>query len=285
MNFSVVRDSIPVEVTQTTRSRLFSLSMSQTDSRVPHLFARWNQISRRIRAANDIRLFLDFDGTLAPICPAPEDVKLSKSSRLALERLSRHSSVHLAIVSGRRSAVLRKQVRLSRVQLLGLYGWERNGRLVLPRETRETLRCLRPVLRMLTVECPGVRVERKGVSFAVHFRGAPPEAERCAQIRIRRLLTRIRANFRLIRSSSAWEIVPRQVQGKGAAIRQFIGRLRVPFLPIYVGDDLTDEPAFSAVRRGITVRVGPATRTNAHFRLRDPEEVRVFLERLEEELS
>jgi trehalose 6-phosphate phosphatase len=265
---------------------MFSPPMSQTKKHVPHLFARWTQISRRVRATSDIRLFLDFDGTLAPICATPEDVKLSESSRLALARLSRHSRVHVAIVSGRRRATLRKQVRLSsRIQILGLYGWERNGRLVLPRETRETLRRLSPVLGLFAAEFPGVRVEGKGVSFAVHFRGAPFEAARRAQIYLRRLLTRIHSNFRIIRSSSAWEIVPRQVQGKGPAMRQFIGKLRSPFLPIYVGDDLTDEPAFTAVRRGITVRVGPAPRTNAHFRLRDPEEVRVFLERLEEELS
>ena len=285
MNFSVARDSARVEVRRTTRSRLFSLSKSPTNSHVPHLFTCWNQISRRIRATNDIRLFLDFDGTLASICPTAEDVKLSKITRLALARLSRHSRVHVAIVSGRRCAALRKHMRLSRIQFLGLYGWEKNGRLVLPRETRETLRRLRSVFRSLTVECPGVRVEGKGISFAVHFRGAPPEAERRAQVWIRRLLTRIQANFRLIQSSSTWEIVPRQVQGKGAAMREFLGRLRVPFLPIYVGDDLTDEPAFAAVRRGITVRVGPAARTNARFRLRDPEEVRIFLERLEEELT
>jgi trehalose 6-phosphate phosphatase len=68
-------------------------------------------------------------------------------------------------------------------------------------------------------------------------------------------------------------------------MREFIHGLQTPFLPIYLGDDLTDEPAFAALRRGITVRVAPVSRTKAHFRLGDPNEVRVFLERLEEELS
>jgi trehalose 6-phosphate phosphatase len=53
------------------------------------------------------------------------------------------------------------------------------------------------------------------------------------------------------------------------------------FLPIYVGDDLTDEPAFRVLRKGITVLVGPRRPTNAHFSLRNPAQVGVFLERLE----
>jgi trehalose 6-phosphate phosphatase len=264
---------------------LFSRCSNQSHSRVPHLFACWNEVSKRIRAASDIRLLLDFDGTLAPLCASPEEVKLSEASRRALARLSRHRRVHVAVVSGRRSASLRNHIRLSRIQLMGLYGWEQNGRLALPRATTGSLRRLGSAFKAMPAEVRGVRVEEKGVSFAVHFRGAPPEAVRRAQAWLRGLLPRVRANFHLIRTNSAWEIVPRQVQGKGVAIRDFLGRRRTPFLPIYLGDDLTDEPAFAAARRGITVRVGSPKQTNARFRLRDPEEVRVFLERLEEELS
>ena len=64
--------------------------MTQTKRGVPHLFDRWEQISKKIYAANDIRLFLDFDGTLVPYCDSPEDVKLSGEGRRILERLARH---------------------------------------------------------------------------------------------------------------------------------------------------------------------------------------------------
>ncbi len=260
-------------------------AMTQTRSGVPHVFQCWDQVSKRIRAANDIRLFLDFDGTLVPYCDRPEDVKLSGECRRILARLGRHRRVHVAIVSGRRNTALRKYVRVPRVQFLGLFGWEKSARPALPQKTKETLRSLRPFLATLPALFPGIRVEDKGVSYAVHFRGAPPEAQRGVQVWIRGLLIRIRRDFRVIRSNHAREIVPRQVQGKGVAMREFLGGLRAPFLPIYVGDDLTDEPAFTALRRGITVRVAPVSQTKAQFRLRDPQEVRVFLERLEEELS
>ena len=94
-----------------------------------------------------------------------------------------------------------------------------------------------------------------------------------------------RNDFRMIHSNHAIEIVPREVEGKGVAMREFTRALRSPFLPIYVGDDLTDEPAFVALRRGITVCVAPSHRTSAQFQLKDPDEVRIFLERLAEELA
>jgi trehalose-phosphatase len=200
-------------------------------------------------------------------------------------RLVRRRRVHVAIVSGRQNAALRKHVRVPRLKFFGLFGWEKSGRRALPRKTEGALAGLRRALAPLPAMFPGIHVEDKGVSFAVHFRGASPEAGRRVQAWIRGLLTRICIDFRLIQSNHACEIVPRHVRGKGVAMREFTRGLLTPFLPIYVGDDLTDEPAFVALRRGITVRVGPVSRTKARFHLRNPEEVCAFLERLEEELS
>jgi trehalose 6-phosphate phosphatase len=267
------------------RRRPAPFAMIQTRNGTSHLFDSWEHVSKRVRAAVDIRIFLDFDGTLVRYYDRPEDVKLTSKCRRILERLSRHRRVHLAIVSGRRNAALRKYVRVPRLKLLGLFGWEKRGRPALPRKTSVALRRLRSALAPLPASFPGIHVENKGISIAVHFRGAPPEAQRSVRIWIRGLLKRIRGPFGVIQSNHSCEIVPRQVKGKGVAMREFTRGLRTPFLPIYVGDDLTDEPAFLALRRGITVRVGPVSRTKARFRLRNPGEVCAFLERLEEELS
>jgi trehalose 6-phosphate phosphatase len=259
--------------------------MSQTKTRIPNMFQCWEQISRRIRVAGDIRLFLDFDGTLVPICPSPNEVTLPEGVRRILDRLNRHPRVHVALVSGRRNASLRKYVRVPRIQLLGLYGWERNGAFVVPDRTRRALPKIRSVLGLLPAKFPGISIEEKGVSFGIHFRGASPRVARGAQIWARKFLTGIRADFSVIHGNRAWEIVPRQVKGKGLALRAFIKDLRTPFLPIYLGDDLTDESAFKVLRRGITIRVGHGAQTNAHFSLRDPGEVHGFLEKLEKELQ
>jgi len=264
-------------------------AMTQTRNSVPHLLDCggdcWQQISKKIRAATDLWIFLDFDGTLVRYYDRPEDVKLTGKCRRILTRLGRRRRVHVVIVSGRRNAALRKYVRVPRAKLLGLFGWEKGGRPALPRKTREALRRLRPVLAPLPASFPGILVEDKGISYAVHFRGALPEEQRRVQAWIRGLLARIGPDFRVIPSNHSWEIVPRQVQGKGVAMREFVRSLGASFLPIYVGDDLTDEPAFVALRRGITVRVAPASRTKARYQLRNPEEVCIFLERLEEEIS
>ena len=96
--------------------------MTQDKNGIPHLFDHWNQISPRIQSANDIRLFLDFDGTLVSYCPRPEDVTLGVAMRRILGRLGHHRHVHMAILSGRRNAVLRQFVRIAHIQFMGLYG-------------------------------------------------------------------------------------------------------------------------------------------------------------------
>ena len=171
------------------------------------------------------------------------------------------------------------------VKFLGLFGWEKHGRAALPASLKAKMRGLRAILAPLASMFPGIFVENKGISFAVHFRGMPPETQRRVRAWVRRLVTRMGPDFGVIQSNHASEIVPRQVQGKGVAMREFTRSLRGQFLPIYVGDDLTDEPAFVALRNGITVRVGDFSRTKAHFRLRNPGEVCTFLKRIDGELS
>src|SRR6202521_4774053 len=160
------------------RRRSAPFDMTQPRNGIPHLFDCWEQVSNRIRAAIQIWIFLDFDGTLVPYYDRPEDVKLSGDCRRILVRLSRHRRVRVAIVSGRRNAALRRYVRVPRLKLLGLFGWEKNGRAALPRKTKGALVGLRAVLAQLAVLFPGIHIEDKGVSYAVHFRDAPPEAQR-----------------------------------------------------------------------------------------------------------
>jgi trehalose 6-phosphate phosphatase len=252
---------------------------------VPHLFDCWQQVLPRFEEANHVHLFLDFDGTLAPLHPSPRDVKLSGGLRRTLRRLSQNHRVHVAIVSGRRRAALRRFIGVPQIELMGLFGSEKNGKLILPLKTRAALPRLRSRFQSGAVEYPGVFFEEKGVSFAIHFRDAPVEIQRRARAWIRRLVPRFHPHFRVIPTNNAWEIVPREVQGKGIAVRDYMRRLRARGLAIYLGDDLADEPAFRALRRGITVRVGPPSPTKAHFRLENPDEVNTFLGRLEEELS
>ena len=161
------------------RGRPAPIPMSQTQNSVPNILDCggncWEDISRQIRAATSIWIFLDFDGTLVRYYDRPEDVKLGSECRRTLVRLSRHRRVHLAIVSGRRNAALREHFQIPRVKLLGLFGWEKSGRPPLSPRIKAAMPGLRSSLTPLQKVFPGILIENKGISYAVHFRGLPPE--------------------------------------------------------------------------------------------------------------
>jgi trehalose 6-phosphate phosphatase len=81
-----------------------------------------------------------------------------------------------------------------------------------------------------------------------------------------------------------WEVLPREIRGKGHAARRQWRLWAAGALPIYIGNDGTDESAFGTLAQGLTVRVGPVRRTRARYFLRNPAEVARFLERLGEEV-
>jgi trehalose-phosphatase len=249
-----------------------------------YLFDCWDQIAQRIRAAKDIRLYLDFDGTLVAYRARPEQVRLRERTRLALRRLAGHRGVHVAIVSGRRRGELAKIFNAPSVKYMGLYGWEDQSKVALPDAASSSLLEVRKYLAGFPKEMRGITVEDKGFSVAVHFRNASLAMQRRAQVRVRKIVARFRRDLRVIRSTSAWDVVPVQVQGKGAALRNALAGIRRPFLTIYAGDDITDEPAFKALSSGITVLVGETRRSHAQFRLRDSLEIYTFLRLLEAEL-
>ena len=92
------------------------------------------------------------------------------------------------------------------------------------------------------------------------------------------------SDVRVIQGEKAWEVIPRTVPGKGIAAKKLLAGLPRFTLPIYAGDDTTDEEAFAELSEGITVRVGRWKQTRAKFWLRNPNEICRFLQKLEEEL-
>lgn len=249
-----------------------------------HLFDCWEDITKRLKAARTIALFLDFDGTLAWITDRPSRANLPASTRRALERIARRRAVRVSIVSGRDYLTLREAIAVPGVHCLGLYGWENgNGlRLVLParRALSETKRALESSLAGM----PSIWIEEKGHAFAVHYRGAAGADIRRARSALFAALQPFAGVLRILRAKKAWEVLPASNGGKGAAVLRELS-LHPAGLAIFAGDDVADESAFNAMPSGgISIHVGARRRSHAQYRLRDPEEVRLFLERLEEEL-
>jgi trehalose 6-phosphate phosphatase len=249
-----------------------------------HVFDRWSEVAQRLHAAKHIALLLDFDGTVVPIQPRPEMVRLGLPTRRLIGRLAKHSRVTVCIVSGRRLADLRRRAKVPGVRYVGLHGWEWDGKASSPLKDN----VVGQVRRLLTEQLgflPGIRVEDKGISFAVHCRGATSGAARLARSRLHKILKPFEPYLRVLHGKKVWEVLPPEVQGKGRAVGLLLAELPHGTLPIYVGDDTTDESAFAELHHGIAVRVGRHRRTRARFYLRSPDEVVAFLQALEAEIT
>jgi trehalose-phosphatase len=249
------------------------------------LYACWGQIAARLRSVGSIALFLDFDGTLVGIRAHPEDVSLARSTRLVIARLARHPRVRLWVVSGRKLADLRNKTGIARVGYLGLHGSEGRPRAPLEPGVRTMLERAKVDLGNQVGHLSGIRIEDKGATVAVHYRAAADPELALARDSIRGMMGALNGHFRILEGKKVWEILPRELGNKGTAVRWELGRFSSPVLPIYIGDDATDEPAFAALPDGLTIHVGPRALSRAKFQLHDPNEVRNFLEKLEAELS
>lgn len=248
--------------------------------RACHLFQAWPQVSHRLREAERWLLFLDFDGTLAPFTSTPQAARLERGVRPVLGRLAKNPRARVYILSGRPLSFLQRRAGIPGVRLLGLHGGERPGVAHSARQRRQARQIKRRLQERLA-GAPQIKIEDKGIVLAVHYRDAPAEQVQLAKQATLEILWSSPRTLRLIEGKMIWELAPFSLKGKGAAAARLLARLSPGWLPLYAGDDESDECAFAALRQGVTIQVGGKDETQAHFRLRDPAEVKEFLERLE----
>jgi trehalose 6-phosphate phosphatase len=253
---------------------------------IPHLFKHWDLVAARIRASRRVVVFLDFDGTLVRIARRPDRVRLPPRTRRILRRLSKNPRVTLAVISGRRRAELQRCIGMRKIHCLGLYGWERSAPLRLPLPALKALRLARIVLEEHLSDYPKIWIENKILSLSVHLLAASRDSKGKVRRRVRSWLRPFRQDLRCLENLRDVEILPRSIAGKGDAVLRVLATQKLRrALPIYFGDDLSDEPAFAAVRSGISVLVGAPRLTHAKFLLHDPAEVAVALSKLEAALA
>jgi trehalose-phosphatase len=129
----------------------------------------------------------------------------------------------------------------------------------------------------------GIRIEDKNLCFTVHYRGVSSRNVGRARAILGAVLAPFGSAIRMLEGKKVWEILPTEAGGKGVAVQDALAKLHSRVLPIYIGDDVTDEYAFAALPQGLTVRVGRPGRTKARYWLRNPSEVKEFLARLNAE--
>lgn len=204
-------------------------------------------------------LFLDFDGTLAEIAPAPDEVAFFPETRALLQTLADSFSGAVAIVTGRKISEIDRHLAPLVLPVAGLYGLAHRS---VDRHTYDVpadnalIARAAGQLKTFAASHPGLLLELKGQTIALHYRARPDLAAECRAAGMAAL--KGKRSLKLIEGKMVVEIAP-SVADKGQAVRDFMRE--VPFVgrrPIYCGDDVSDEAAFVAVDAlgGVTVKIG-----------------------------
>lgn len=225
--------------------------------------------------------FFDVDGTLADLAPTPAEVRVDAGMIARLLHLYRASDGALALVSGRSIADVDSIFHLPALPIAGQHGLERRDALGTVRRFEpdgQALDRARDTLSAVVMRHPQLLLEDKGLTLALHYRGAPMLASFAHQT-MSALGADLGSGFTVQRGKRVIEIMPAGTD-KGSAVLEFMqenpfSRRKV----VYLGDDVTDEHAFAVVNAlgGHSVKVG-AGATTARWRLGSVAAVRAWME-------
>jgi trehalose 6-phosphate phosphatase len=256
-------------------------------SALPSAVTRLDEI-RDILGGRRPAVFLDYDGTLTPIVDDPAQARLPADTRETVELLAARTPV--AIMSGRDLEDVRELVAIEGIWYAGSHGFDifdpAGERIERAREYLSPLASAEAELRDALANVEGARVEHKRFAIAIHDRGASRASQRRISETVRSTAAR-HPQLRVTGGKRIHELRPDLDWDKGRALLWLIEELDLAhdeYLPLYVGDDETDEDAFTALAErglGFVVRGEDDARpTRADYALADPREVRRLLEQL-----
>jgi alpha,alpha-trehalase len=253
---------------------------------LPDALASFNELARQF-AARRPAIFLDYDGTLTPIVSRPELAVLDPTMRATLADLA--DVFPVAIISGRDRADVEKLVGIGGLIYAGSHGFDIAGP-ALKRQYEGAAQFVPALdeaekrLRQALGQIEGVIVERKRYAIAVHYRLVAEAEVAAVEKGFDKVLNAV-GDLRRTAGKKVFEMRPRLEWDKGKAVLWLLAELgldRPDVLPVYIGDDETDEDAFAALaERGIGILVADQPQdSKAGYRLQSPDAVGVFLRRL-----
>ncbi|KOS55484.1 trehalose-phosphatase [Rhodococcus rhodochrous] len=248
-------------------------------------------LTRRLAACRPA-VFLDYDGVLTPIVSRPEDAVISDGMRTVVRDLA--SRCPVCVVTGRDRAVVQQLMGVDDLVVAGSHGFDiwtpQRGSVSDDRVARfaDLVAAVTERLRTETGTIPGALVEPKRASVAVHYRLVDPADRNRIEAIVQTLLTDHHGELKVTPGKMVYELAPAIDWDKGRAVLYLVDVLGLDSadtVPVYLGDDITDEDAFRALRgRGIGILVGrpddpemAGRNTAAEFALASVDEVERFL--------
>ncbi|WP_037324585.1 trehalose-phosphatase [Salinimicrobium terrae] len=252
---------------------------------LPAALEQFSEIEKKY-LQNKPLLFLDFDGTLAPIVEHHADAAISEEMRELVKKLAQIYPV--AVISGRGMADVKQRMNVPGLYYAGSHGYEISGPNDFFKENEEAQKVLplfdeiEPIMREQLQNVEGVDFERKKFTLAIHYRQVKPEQEQEVHGKVNNVL-REYPKLTGAGGKKVIEIRPDIDWHKGKAVEFLKTQLsdeKQPF-SIYFGDDVTDEDAFKEVEYGLGILVGEHSQaTYADYSLQDLEEVKIFFRKL-----
>ena len=249
-----------------------------------------NRFGNKIKQYPRIALFLDFDGTLVTIQKNPSRCILSGEMKEQLKSLADSGRIYITILSGRSLPDIKRMAGIRNICYGGNHGLVISGSdmtYVHPKAL-SAKPFIDKAVRMLSNEIAGIDgawIERKRFTASLHYRSV----RRGDVLSVKKAFYKIIAEFSgdrrlaVIKGKMVLELAPDASWNKGSAALWILRNLKGKYLPVYVGDDWTDENAFRALSKmGITIRVGKSAKTAASYYLKSQREVSEFFKRVKE---
>jgi trehalose 6-phosphate phosphatase len=250
-----------------------------------HLFDEWSKLALELGKCGTACILLDFDGTISPFAKKPHLALIPARAKRALVALSSDSRIKVGVISGRSLADVKQMVGVPGIFYAGNHGLEVEGpglKFIHPlaeKQQSEVKACASALIRLLE-GFRGTIVEDKGLTASVHYR-LLSEKSIAPMLKVVEMEVKRHKGLTLRHGKRVVEIKPDIAWGKGKAVELIIARINNGCLPVYVGDDETDEDAFASPMIHWSVRVmEKGVPTKARYCLRSIAEVLSFLGRL-----